>query len=122
MVDRTMERIERPWGWYETLATGDGYLVKRLWIAPDQRISLQRHSHRSEHWFVAFGEGLVTLNNQQLVAPLGSTFEVPKGAIHRAEAGREGMTIVEIQRGSKLIESDIERFADDYGRCPTQPG
>ena len=38
-----MERVHRPWGWYETLTNGDGYLIKRLWIDPGQRLSLQRH-------------------------------------------------------------------------------
>ena len=110
-------RIDRPWGWFETLAAGEGYLIKRLWIAPGLRISLQRHSHRSEHWYVALGGGYVTIDSQQLEAQVDSTFAVPSGAIHRAQAGSEGMLIVEIQRGSLLIETDIERFADDYGRC-----
>ena len=110
-------RIDRPWGWFETLAVGEGYLIKRLWIAPGLRISLQRHSHRSEHWYVALGGGYVTIASQQLEAQVDSTFAVPCGAIHRAQAGSEGMLIVEIQRGSLLIETDIERFADDYGRC-----
>ena len=114
---QSANRTDRPWGWFETLAVGEGYLIKRLWIAPGLRISLQRHSHRSEHWYVALGGGYVTIASQQLEAQVDSTFAVPCGAIHRAQAGSEGMLIVEIQRGSLLIETDIERFADDYGRC-----
>ena len=52
-----MAITKRPWGWFETLAEGEGYLIKRLWIAPHQRISLQRHQHRQEHWYVALGGG-----------------------------------------------------------------
>lgn len=115
-------RMDRPWGWFETLAAGEGYLIKRLWIAPGLRISLQRHSHRSEHWYVALGGGYVTIAGQQLEAQVDSTFDVPCGAIHRAQAGSKGMLIVEIQRGSLLIETDIERFADDYGRAPSSVG
>ena len=111
-----MAITKRPWGWFETLADGEGYLIKRLWIAPHQRISLQRHQHRQEHWYVALGGGSVTINDQDLEAPIGSTFDVPCGSIHRAEAGFEGMLIVEIQRGDLLSEADIERLADDYGR------
>jgi mannose-1-phosphate guanylyltransferase/mannose-6-phosphate isomerase len=119
---QAITRMDRPWGWFQTLAEGEGYLIKRLWIAPGLRISLQRHSHRSEHWYVALGGGYVTIAGQHLEAQVDSTFDVPCGAIHRAQAGSEGMLIVEIQRGSLLIETDIERFADDYGRAPSSVG
>ena len=111
-----MERVHRPWGWYETLTNGDGYLIKRLWIDPGQRLSLQRHQHRLEHWYVASGSGDVSLDGQQLQAHPGSSFDVACGCVHRATAGTEGLLIIEIQRGSILREDDIERFADDYGR------
>jgi mannose-6-phosphate isomerase-like protein (cupin superfamily) len=111
-----MERVERPWGWYETLTTGQGYLVKRLWLSPGQRISLQRHHHRSEHWVVVNGEGLLTLEDTTLPAQRGTTLFVPEGARHRAEAGAQALEIVEVQRGECLSEADIERFEDDFGR------
>ena len=116
-----MERCIRPWGWYENLGSGEGYLVKQLWIAPGQRLSLQRHKHRLEHWYVAAGEGRISLDGEQLEASLGSSFDVPCGCVHRASAGPLGLLIVEIQRGSLLSEADIERFADDYGRAEEQP-
>ena len=97
-----MAITKRPWGWFETLAEGEGYLIKRLWIAPHQRISLQRHQHRQEHWYVALGGGSVTINDQDLEAPIGSTFDVPCGSIHRAEAGFEGMLMT--------LQSKVETF------------
>ena len=119
------ERIHRPWGWYETLASADtasadgsgsGYLVKRLWIHPNSRISLQRHRHRCEHWVVVAGSGELFCLDQNQPARPGTCLEIPLGAMHRASAGPEGLLIIEVQRGESLREDDIERFADDYGR------
>lgn len=109
-------RVERPWGWYETIASGEGYLVKRLWLSPGRRISLQRHRHRCEHWVVVNGDGWLTLEDAQVPAQRGTTLFVPKGATHRAEAGSTALEIVEVQRGDPLSEDDIERFEDDFGR------
>ena len=109
---------ERPWGWFETLASGNGYLVKRLCIRAGQRISLQRHRHRLEHWVVVAGSGELHCDGAQLAAEPGTTLLVPCGAVHRASAGGEDLLIVEVQRGALLSEDDIERLADDYQRCP----
>ncbi|MFI0402458.1 MAG: phosphomannose isomerase type II C-terminal cupin domain [Cyanobium sp.] len=109
-------RILRPWGWYETITSGEGYLVKRLWLAPGKRISLQRHRHRCEHWVVVNGAGALTLDDITFQAQRGTTLFVPEGARHRAEAGPEALEIVEVQRGEELSEADIERFEDDFGR------
>lgn len=120
---RPLSRVNRPWGWFETLVaasadhtTGGGYGVKRLWIAPNARISLQRHRHRSEHWVVVAGSGLLECGEEATAAEPGISLVVPEGAIHRASAGAEGLLIIEVQRGAQLREDDIERFADDYGR------
>jgi mannose-6-phosphate isomerase-like protein (cupin superfamily) len=109
-------RVERPWGWFETLAAGPGYLLKRLCIRAGQRISLQRHLHRQEHWVVAAGSGWLEADGHQLACGVGSTFEVPRGSLHRATAADSDLLIIEVQLGELLSETDIERFADDYGR------
>lgn len=109
-------REERPWGWFETLGSGEGYLVKRLCIRAGRRISLQRHRHRHEHWVVVGGAGLLECNGTTLAAAVGTALEVPCGAVHRATAGGAGLLIVEVQRGAELREDDIERLADDYQR------
>lgn len=115
-------REERPWGWFETLGSGEGYLVKRLWIRAGQRISLQRHRHRHEHWVVVRGDGLLECNGTTLPAAVGTVLQVPCGAVHRATAGRDDLVIVEVQRGALLSEDDIERLADDYQRAPATAG
>ena len=101
-------RCLRPWGWYEVLAVGEGYQVKRLHLEPHRRFSLQRHHQRSEQWLVVAGQGVVQL---------GQLLAVPVACIHRATGGPQGLEIVEVQWGSVLREDDIERLEDDYGRC-----
>ena len=108
--------MERPWGWFETLGAGEGYLVKRLCIRAGQRISLQRHHHRSEHWVVVAGTGSLLCATQTIGAEVGTTLLIPCGALHRATAGEHDLLIVEVQRGERLSEDDIERIADDYQR------
>ena len=108
--------VERPWGWFEPLGSGEGYLVKRLCIRAGQRISLQRHHHRSEHWVVVAGTGSLLCATQTIGAEVGTTLLIPCGALHRATAGEHDLLIVEVQRGELLSEDDIERLADDYQR------
>ena len=110
-------REQRPWGWFETLGRGEGYLVKRLHIRAGQRISLQRHRHRSEHWLVVAGEGELECDGRRIPACPGTALVVPCGALHRAAAGLASLVIVEVQRGEQLREDDIERLADDYARA-----
>ena len=109
--------VTRPWGWFESLGSGEGYLVKRLCIRAGQRISLQRHHHRLEHWVVVGGSGELECDGVRIPAVPGTTLLVPCGAIHRASAGTVDLLIVEVQRGELLQENDIERLEDDYARC-----
>lgn len=122
-------RQQRPWGWFEILAAGDGYLVKRLCIHAGQRISLQRHHHRSEHWVVVAGQGELECEGKSIAAGPGTSLEVPCTATHRCSAGAIDLIIVEVQRSALISaasiersEADIERLADDYGRSSPWPG
>lgn len=112
-------RSERPWGWFETLASGEGYLVKRLRLQPGRRISLQRHQHRCEHWVVVAGEGSIDCDGCRIEAGIGTSVFIPVGGLHRATAGTVALEIIEVQRGTLLSEDDIERFDDDFGRVVT---
>ena len=109
-------RVDRPWGWFETLAWGEGYWVKRLLIHKGCRISLQRHRHRCEHWVVVAGAGELQLEASPIPASAGTCLFIPQGAVHRASAGQHDLLVVEVQRGELLSEDDIERLADDFGR------
>ena len=110
-------RVQRPWGWFETLAEGPDYRVKRLLIRQAQRISLQRHQRRSEHWVVVAGEGLMHLDGREWTISAGSTVFIAVLAVHRATALAGDLEISEVQRGDGLSEDDIERLDDDFGRC-----
>ena len=112
-------KVERPWGWYEELAEGPGYKVKRLLVKENARLSLQRHQHRSEHWVIAAGSGSVYCDGAWMDASVGNTFEIPVRAIHRAFGGPGDLLIIEVQQGAILLESDIERLEDDFGRVIT---
>ena len=109
-------RVVRPWGWYEDLLDGPGYKLKRLWLDSGQRLSLQRHQHRSENWTVAAGDGVLFCDGVLKDATPGITFHIPCGAVHRAQGGDQGLMLIEVQHGALLQESDIERLEDDFGR------
>lgn len=113
----TSSAITRPWGRYTVLEEGPGYKIKRIVVEAGQKLSLQRHEHRAEHWVVIQGSARVT--NGDSVALLNeseSTF-IPKGQKHRLEnAGKAPLVIVEVQTGKYLGEDDIQRFDDIYGR------
>lgn len=109
-------RTIRPWGWFEILADGEGYRVKRLLLQAGRRISLQRHHHRCEQWVVVRGNGTIECEGRLIPADVGHSVFIPVGGLHRATAGSHDLEIIEVQRGDLLSEDDIERFEDDFGR------
>ena len=112
-----MERDHRPWGYYEVLSDEADHKVKRIVVYPGQRLSLQRHQQRAEHWFVTQGAGVVTLNGTEIGLAAGQAIDISRGAWHRiGNQGGEDLAFIEIQTGGYFGEDDIERRADDYGR------
>lgn len=115
MLDR------RPWGHFEVLSDAPDHKVKRIVVFPGQRLSLQRHRHRSEHWHIVKGKAVVTLDGRQIELQAGESVDIPLGAAHRiANVGSEDLVFIEVQRGDYLGEDDIERLEDDYGRVPSK--
>jgi mannose-6-phosphate isomerase-like protein (cupin superfamily) len=107
----------RPWGHYTVLADEANHKVKRIVVLPGKRLSLQRHQHRAEHWFVVKGEAKVTLDEQQVPCGAGRAIDIPLGTKHRIEnVGAEELVFIEVQTGTYFGEDDIERFEDDFGR------
>ncbi|MCF6238569.1 MAG: glycosyltransferase [Candidatus Marinimicrobia bacterium] len=107
----------RPWGFYEILSDTVDHKVKRIVVHPGKRLSLQRHRHRDEHWYVVAGEALMTLDEKQLRLNEGDSIDIPRGAVHRIENTTEDdMTFIEVQSGDYFGEDDIERLEDDFGR------
>lgn len=112
-----IERDERPWGNFEVLAEGEGYKVKRIEVLPGQRLSLQMHESRSEHWVIVAGEALVTVGEQELTKRANEDVHIPVRTKHRVANVRDAnLVFIEVQCGSYLGEDDITRFEDDYNR------
>jgi mannose-6-phosphate isomerase-like protein (cupin superfamily) len=108
----------RPWGYYQVLLDEPAQKVKKIVVYPGQRLSLQRHQRRSEHWFVVQGRAVVTRNEEQIPLADGQAVDIPRGAWHRIRnPGTENMAFIEIQTGDYFGEDDIERSEDDYGRA-----
>jgi len=107
----------RPWGKYTNLFNGKKFLIKELYVKSKGVLSLQKHFHRSEHWFVTQGTPKITLNKKVFIKKPGETIFIPLGAIHRIENPyKKPIKIIEAQVGSILKETDIVRYQDIYGR------
>ena len=116
-----MERGERPWGSYLVLDESSSYKIKRIEVLPGQRLSLQKHHHRSEHWIVVSGTALATCGDLQQVVNVNESTFIPIGQNHRLEnPGKILLVIIEVQSGEYLGEDDIVRFDDDYDRSDAQ--
>ena len=107
----------RPWGKYTNLFEGKNFLIKELVIKPKGILSLQKHHHRAEHWYITKGNPKITLNNNQINKAPNEHIFIPIEAKHRIQnLGNKSVKILEAQIGSILKESDIVRFKDIYGR------
>ncbi len=110
-------RCYRPWGFYESLIHGDRFQVKRIVVMQGQKLSLQRHYHRAEHWVVVAGVALVTRDAEQVMVRENESIYLPLGCTHRLEnPGRIPLTLIEVQSGAYLGEDDIVRIEDVYKR------
>ena len=114
------QKVFRPWGSYESLVVGEQFQVKRLTVNQGQRLSLQLHHQRAEHWVIVSGEAHVTRGDEHLVLGPDQSTYIPIGMKHRlANLGEEPLEVIEVQSGSYLGEDDIVRFDDVYGREET---
>ncbi|SNX58947.1 mannose-1-phosphate guanylyltransferase/mannose-1-phosphate guanylyltransferase / mannose-6-phosphate isomerase [Nitrosomonas ureae] len=110
-------RIHRPWGWYEGIDKGERFQVKRIMVKPGEKLSLQMHHHRAEHWVVVSGTAKVIVENKETLFTENQSTYIPLGKMHRLEnPGKIPLHLIEVQSGSYLGEDDILRFEDSYGR------
>ncbi|MDB5960416.1 MAG: mannose-phosphate guanylyltransferase/mannose-6-phosphate isomerase [Massilia sp.] len=111
-------RVYRPWGHYEGIDVGERFQVKRITVKPGEKLSLQMHHHRAEHWIVVSGTARVTCGEKvELLSENESTY-IPIGTTHRLEnPGKLPLHLIEVQSGSYLGEDDIVRFEDIYQRA-----
>lgn len=109
--------VMRPWGSYTVLLDTDRVKVKRLVVNPGQRISLQKHQHRQEHWVCIDGSGIVQLDGKEVSFERTVEIRIPSQSIHRLECtGSEPLVVIETQIGTYFGEDDIIRLEDDYQR------
>lgn len=109
--------VFRPWGYYTCLNSGKGYLTKSICVLPKQKLSLQSHNYRSEHWVVLEGKALVIKGNNQYNLYPGDSIDIPVGEKHSLQnPWEEELKIIEVQKGDTLSEEDIIRYEDSYGR------
>jgi len=110
-------RDHRPWGWFDCLALGDRFQVKRIVVHPGAALSLQSHHHRAEHWIVVQGTARVTIDDREELVSENQSVYIPLGATHRLEnPGKLPIVLIEVQTGGYLGEDDIIRYDDDYAR------
>lgn len=109
--------VYRPWGYYTVLAQGNGFLTKMIHVNSGQKLSLQSHNFRSEHWVVLEGMAKVILEGKELILSPGHSVDIPLKAVHSLQNPyKDDLKIVEVQKGDPLIEEDIIRYEDMYGR------
>ena len=109
--------VYRPWGKYDSIDQGDRYQVKLITVKPGQKLSLQMHHHRAEHWIVVSGTAKVTLGKDEIMLSENQSTYIPLGVTHALEnPGKIPLELIEVQSGSYLGEDDIVRFEDKYGR------
>lgn len=115
---RSHNTVNRPWGSFTNLSSQDGYLIKRLDVHPGQKLSLQSHKHRSEHWVVVCGIAEIDLDGETITLKTNESTYIPIGSKHRlTNPGPGPLSLVEIQLGNILSEDDITRYEDIYGRA-----
>jgi len=110
-------KTERVWGNYRVLhEAGAQVKVKELTVEPGQRLSMQRHQHRAEHWFVTHGTATVYTINRKSDAELLGEFgthqhiHIDRGEWHQlCNETNQPLRVVEIQYGTSCVEEDIER-------------
>jgi mannose-1-phosphate guanylyltransferase len=115
---RIHREVYRPWGKYDSIDNGARYQVKRITVKPGEKLSIQMHHHRAEHWIVVSGTANVTVDGKDTLMSENQSIYIPLGAIHALEnPGKIPLELIEVQSGSYLGEDDIVRFSDRYGRA-----
>lgn len=110
--------FERPWGSYEIILKSDKYQIKRIMVLKNQKLSLQSHKMRDEHWVMVIGTGTVNINDNVFTLKENKHIFIPKGSKHKMSNDTENdIVFIEIQYGDYLEEDDIIRYEDIYGRA-----
>ena len=110
-------KVNRPWGTFDSIDSGERFKVKRISVKPGGRLSLQKHKKRAEHWVVIRGKAKVTRGNEVFELKENESTYIPIGVVHRLENPCDSeLEIIEVQTGTYFGEDDIYRYEDEYGR------
>lgn len=110
-------KVIRPWGWYDSIDSGDNFKVKRIRVNPNSSLSLQKHRYRAEHWVVVSGKAKVKCGDKTIILKKNESTYIPQGSIHMlSNPFKNYLEIIEVQTGKILSEDDIIRISDQYGR------
>lgn len=116
-ITQLHKTVFRPWGYYTCMNSGKGYLTKTICVLPKQKLSIQSHNHRSEHWVVLEGKALVIKEGKEYYLNSGDSIDIPVKAKHSLQNPYdEELKIIEVQKGDYISEDDIIRYEDCYGR------
>ncbi len=109
--------VNRPWGYFRVIAQGKNYAAKVIHVNAGQKLSVQSHNHRSEHWVVANGIAKVLLGDNEFMLNIGQSVDIPAHTVHSlSNTFKEPLEIIELQMGDIISEEDIIRYSDIYGR------
>ena len=109
--------VYRPWGYYTVLQQGEGFLTKCISVNPNAKLSLQKHFFRNEHWVILEGKALVIKGEEKYELKSGDSINIAVEEVHSLQNPyNKPLKVLEIQKGDKLDENDIERLEDIYGR------
>ena len=110
-------KVNRPWGWFETVDEDENFKVKRIKVNPGAKLSYQSHAFRNEHWVVVKGKATIVRDGEKITLSNDESTYIKKRVKHQLINNQESvLEIIEVQTGSKLSEEDIFRYSDDYGR------
>lgn len=116
-TQKVHKTVYRPWGFYTVIAEGKGFISKIIHVNPGQKLSVQSHNHRSEHWVVLTGMAKVVLESKEHILSPGHSVDIAVKEIHSLQNPfEEDLEIIEVQKGDILSEDDIIRYEDMYGR------
>ncbi|WP_404404941.1 mannose-1-phosphate guanylyltransferase/mannose-6-phosphate isomerase [Pelagibacterium halotolerans] len=116
-LTQSHKTMYRPWGGYSSILDGERFQVKRLFVKPGKKLSLQKHHHRAEHWVVVRGIGEIDVDGRTRTLRENESVYIPQGSVHRlSNPGKMMLEVIEVQTGSYLGEDDITRIADEFGR------
>jgi len=111
-------KVYRPWGWYDSIEKKKNFQVKRIYVNPGAKLSLQSHKYRAEHWVIVKGKAVVTKGSDVFNLEANQSTYIPIGERHSLEnySKLDSLELVEVQSGSYFGEDDIVRYDDIYDR------